>query len=372
MRKTQGVTIDTVEAAEKKGKDIGEVSQFTLMRWRFKENKLAVAGGIVLIIMYLIAALAPFLSPYDYDEIDTGRKYAAPTPISFVDGRLAICGLTQTLDKETFTWIYKPDCSQTFPIRLFRHGPPYKLFGISSDLHLFGVDPPGKILLLGADVQGRDVLSRLLQGSRISLTIGLLGVAISVVLGSILGTVSGYMGGFLDNLIQRFIEVIASIPQIPLWAALAAILPRDMPITQRYFYITLVLSLISWTGLARQVRGKVLAYRTLDYTLAARAAGASHMWIILTHMLPNTISHIIVVAAFGVPAAMLGETALSFLGLGMLPPAVSWGVLLRDAQQIQTVIQHRWLLAPAIAVILAVTCYQFLADGLRDAADPYA
>jgi peptide/nickel transport system permease protein len=227
-------------------------------------------------------------------------------------------------------------------------------------------------MLLGADVQGRDVFSRLLQGSRISLTIGLLGVAISVILGSILGTISGYSVGTVDNLIQRLIEVIASVPQIPLWAALAAILPREMSIIQRYFYITLVLSLISWTGLARQVRGKVLAYRTLDYTLAARAAGASHIRIILGHMLPNAISHIIVVAAFGVPAAMLGETALSFLGLGMLPPAVSWGVLLRDAQQIQTVIQHRWLLTPSIAVILAVTCYQFLADGLRDAADPYA
>jgi peptide/nickel transport system permease protein len=354
-----------------KRKDIGKVSQFTLMRWRFMDNKLSLAGGIVLVIMYSMAALAPFLSPYSYEEIDTDFAHAAPTVIRLIDGRPAICALAQSLDAERFTWIYEPDCTQTFAIRLLTRGDSYKLFGITSNIHLFGVDSPGRILLLGADALGRDMLSRLLQGSRISLTIGLVGVALSLALGSVVGTISGYMGGAIDNLIQRFIELLAAVPHVPLWAALATVLPRDMPITERYFAITIVLSLVSWTGLARQVRGKVLAYRTLDYTLAARLAGASHMGIILGHMLPNAISHIIVAAAFGVPGAMLGETALSFLGLGMLPPAVSWGVLLRDAQQVQAIVEHLWLLTPAVAVILAVTCYQFLADGLRDAADPY-
>jgi len=216
------------------------------------------------------------------------------------------------------------------------------------------------------------LLARVLEGSRISLTVGLIGVAIAVVLGSVLGTTSGYLGGGADNVIQRFIELLMSMPTLPLWAAFAAALPQDMSVVQRYFWITIVLSLIGWTSLARQVRGKVLSYRTLDYTLAARLAGASDMRIILTHMVPNAISHIIVVAALAVPASILGETALSFLGLGMLPPAVSWGVLLRDAQQIQVVEQHVWMLIPALAVILAVTCYQFLGDGLRDAADPYS
>jgi peptide/nickel transport system permease protein len=216
------------------------------------------------------------------------------------------------------------------------------------------------------------MLSRMIDGSRISLTIGLLGVGIAVLIGSILGTASGYLGGVADNLIQRFIELLMSMPTLPLWAAFAAALPQDMSVAQRYFWITIVLSFIQWTSLARQVRGKVMAYRTLDYTLAARLAGSSDMRIILTHMLPNAVSHIIVVAALAIPAAILGETALSFLGLGMLPPAVSWGVLLRDAQQLQVVEQHVWMLIPALAVIVAVTCFQFLGDGLRDAADPYS
>ncbi len=290
-----------------------------------------------------------------------------------VNGHPSVCGVTQALDKATLTFTYAIDCTKSYPIGFFTTGYEYNLLGvIPANAHLFGVDPSAKLYLLGADGQGRDLLARILQGSRVSLTVGLLGVAIAVVLGSVLGTASGYLGGVADNLIQRFVELLMSMPTLPLWAAFAAALPQDMSVVQRYFWITIVLSLIQWTSLARQVRGKVLSYRTLDYTLAARLAGASDMRIILTHMLPNAVSHIIVVAALAIPAAILGETALSFLGLGMLPPAVSWGVLLRDAQQIQVVEQHVWLLIPALAVILAVTCYQFLGDGLRDAADPYS
>ena len=368
-----GIALEDVREETKKGKDVGQVSQFELMRRRFFENKLSVAGGIVLILMYLIALFAPFLAPYPVDQLDSNSQFLSPTALHFVNGRPSICSVTQTLNASNFTWVYATDCSKAKPVRFFIQGAPYKIVGpIGSNVHLFGVDPPEKLFVLGSDGQGRDLLSRLLVGSQVSLTVGLVGVILVLFLGSILGTASGYFGGTIDNLIQRFIELISSIPTLPLWAALAAILPRDMPVAKRYFFITIVLAIVGWTGLARQVRGKVLAYRTLDYTNAARLSGSSHMKIILTHMLPNAISHIIVVAAFAVPGAIAGETTLSFLGLGMLPPAVSWGVLLRDAQSIQVIQQHPWLMFPALAVIVAVACYQFLGDGLRDAADPYS
>jgi peptide/nickel transport system permease protein len=307
-----------------------------------------------------------------------------------VNWRLGACGLKQTLNEANFTWVYTADCGKFYPLQFFVRGHSYRLVGLfPTDVHLFGLgqgagatvapaapgqaaERPPKLYLLGADAQGRDLFSRLLEGSRISLTVGLVGAALALVLGSVLGTASGYIGGSVDNLIQRFIELLTSIPHIPLWAAFAAALPRTMPVVQRYFLITIILSLIGWTALARQVRGKVMAYRTLDYTHAARLAGASNLRIILTHMLPNAISHILVAAAFAVPAGILGETALSFLGLGILPPAVSWGGLLKDAQQVQAVQEHAWLLIPAVPVILTVVCYQLLADGLRDAADPYS
>lgn len=367
----------TVEEAKGLGKpkqqDVGQISQFVLMRRRFMENKLSIAGLLVLVLMYVLAALAPFFSPLAADTLDSNAQFSAPTQVQIINGQPAICSVTQTLDDKNFAWVYTTDCSQAVPVQFFTHGFSYTILGIiPGDLHLFGVPSPAKLFLLGADGQGRDLLSRLLVGSGISLTIGLVGVAIVIVLGSILGTASGYLGGATDNLIQRIIELLSSMPTLPLFAAMAAALPQDMSVTDRFFLITVILSLIGWTGLARQVRGKVLAYRGLDYTNAARLAGASDSRIILTHMMPNAVSHIIVVAAFAIPFAILGETSLSFLGLGMLPPAVSWGVLLRDAQNLQSVVQHPWLLLPAIPVILAVTCYQLLADGLRDAADPYS
>lgn len=368
---TKGVALEDAKTIAK-GRDVGQLSQWYLMRRRFMQSKLSVFGGIALIVMYLIALLSPFLAPNQFDAHDSDFTWSAPTLPQLINGQLVMCGVSQTLDQATFTWVYAEDCGVTYPIKFLTHSYSYNLLGIQSDLHLIAVDPPAKLYLFGADALGRDVFSRVLEGSRVSLSIGLVGVAISVLIGSILGTASGYFGGAIDNLLQRFVELLQSMPTLPLWAALAAALPSTTSVIERYFLITIVISLVNWTGLARQVRAKVMAYRTLDYTNAARLAGASDFRIIMSHMMPNAVSHIVVVAALAVPATIIAETSLSFLGLGMLPPAVSWGVLLRDAQQLDAVIQHMWLLIPGLAVIVAVTCYQFLGDGLRDAADPYS
>jgi peptide/nickel transport system permease protein len=377
------------KARADKRRDISQIPQWRLMVRRFMQSKLSVFGLIVLAIMYVIALFAPFFAPYQYDQIDSNYQWAAPSEIGFVSSGLAMCGVSQRLDEVNFTWEYTTDCSQAVPIRFFVRGYEWQVLGLfPSTLHLFGVDAqeataevpadptapvpvPAKVYLWGADSQGRDLFSRVLQGSRVSLSVGLVGVIIATILGSIIGTASGYFGGAIDNVMQRIIELIQSMPTLPLYAAIAAALPRETTVTQRFLLITIVLSLINWTGLARQVRGKVLGYRSADYTSAARLAGASHSRIITSHMVPNAMSHIIVVAALAVPGAILGETALSFLGLGMLPPAVSWGVLLRDAQQVQTVTTYPWLMIPGAAVILAVLCCNLLGDGLRDAVDPY-
>ena len=381
-----GSADDTRAVAKTDKQDAGQMSQRQLMFRRFKQSKLALFGLIVLFFMYVMAAFSSFLAPYDYDAIDSSSSYKAPTKVVWAGGP-AVCGEVQTLDQANLEWKYANDCTKTYPIKFFNRSYPYKFFGlIPTNIHLFGVpeqkvDPnavptegqarPAKLYLFGGDKDGRDVFSRMLQGSRVSLTVGLVGVIFATVLGSILGTASGYFGGAIDNVMQRVIELIGSIPTIPLWAALAAALPGNISVVRRYFFITLILSLIAWTGLARQVRGKVLSYRTADYTSAARAAGGSHMRVILTHMIPNAMSHIIVVAALAVPATILAETTLSFLGFGMQAPAVSWGTLLQDAQSIAVVTRYPWLLLPGVAVVLALVCYQFLGDGLRDAADPY-
>ncbi len=352
--------------------DTSQISQGRLMVRRFMQSKLSVFGGIALIIMYLLALFAPFFAPYDINEIDTNYQWSGPSSLTFAGGWPGICGVKQTLDQKNFAWVYTKDCTQSNPIQLFVHGSTYSVLGLfNSDLHLFGVSKLAKIYIWGADSQGRDIFGRILVGARVSLSVGLVGVGFSTILGSILGTASGYFGGIIDNLMQRVIELISSIPTLPLYATIAATLPHDISVTQRFFLITVVLSLVTWTGLARQVRGKVLGYRGADYTSAARLAGASHTRVIMNHMLPNAVSHIIVVAALAVPGAILGETALSFLGLGMLPPAVSWGVLLRDAQQVQVVTTYPWLMIPGAAVIAAVLCFNLLGDGLRDAVDPY-
>lgn len=359
--------------------DVGRLSLWQLMWRRFLRNRLAVAGGIVLIVLYVLALLADFLSPYPYNKMSQDLMYLHPQPLQFLDAQGQfhlqpfVYGTQTVLDSFKFIWVHQPDYSQVYPIRFFVHGYPYKLFGlIPTDIHLFGVDEPGTIHVFGTDRLGQDLLARVLHGGRVSLSVGLIGVALTIVFGSLLGTASGYFGGVADTFIQRGIEVLMSFPQIPLWAAFAAALPPEWSSLKRYFAISIILSLVNWTGLARQVRAKVLAYREMDYTSAARAAGASDWRIIVVHMLPNALSHIIVVATLSIPGMILAETSLSFLGLGIQPPMVSWGVLLNDAQNVTVIILHPWLLIPGFFVILAVLAFNFVGDGLRDAADPFA
>lgn len=358
--------------------DIGNIPQWRLMVRRFKQSKLSVIALIVLIIMYIMVVLSDFISPYAHYELDTSASFAAPSKLQWTAQGPAIFGQKQTLDEVRFQWIYEEDPSIVYPIKFFVPGYQYWLLGvIPSTTHLFGIDVPGtvtpkpKMLLWGADKEGRDLFSRIMKGSQISMSVGFVAVFVSVVLGTLIGTASGYFGGAIDNAIQRVVELIQSFPDLPLFLALAAALPVDVPVVTRFFLVTLVIGLIGWTGLSRAVRGKVLAYRNADYTNAAKAAGASHWYIITKHMVPNTMSHVIVVAMLAIPAAIGTETALSFLGLGVLPPAVSWGLLLRDSQSIQAVLTYPWLLIPVAALVFAVMAFNLLGDGVRDAVDPY-
>lgn len=363
----------TTFAATGESSKIGEVSQGQLMVRRFKQSKLAIFSLIILGLLYLAAIFAPLLSPNDPVQVDQAYKYAAPSSLTWSGGP-AMCTVKQEIDPVNISTTYVKDCSNPIPLQIFGKGFEYKFLGlIPADRHLI-VAPEGeaKLLLFGADGNGRDIFARTLYGSRVSLSIGLLGVAIATVLGSVIGTWSGYAGGRTDNLIQRFIEVIMSIPTLPLWATMAAVLSPDMSVTKRYFLMTLILALVAWAGLARQVRGKVMGYAKSDYVAAAKSAGAKGPRIITTHLLPNSASHIVAVSMLAIPATIIAETTLSFLGIGMLEPAISWGVLLKDAQRIDVLQQYPWVLIPAVFVIIAVASFQLLGDGVRDAVDPYS
>lgn len=356
------------------------LTQGQLIWRRFLRNRLAVAGGIVLIIFYLVMVAFPgFFSTYDYTIQREDHIYVPPQWPQWIDEdgkfhlRPFVYGYTTELDFETFDWVHTLDKSQKYPIYFITRGDEYRLLGLfTCNIHLFGVEEPGSFFLFGTDDLGRDLFSRVLHGGQISLTIGLLGVTLTIILGSIMGTVSGYYGGVIDNVIQRIVELLMSFPDIPLWAALAAALPPEWSPAKTFFSISVILSLRNWTGLARQVRAKILAYREEDYALAAQAMGASDRRMILVHMLPNAASHIIVVATLSIPGMILAETSLSFLGLGIQPPIVSWGVLLQQAQQVSVVLERPWLLLPGLFVVFAVLSFNFLGDGLRDAADPYS
>jgi len=359
--------------------DVGRLSLWQLMKRRFLRNRLAMAGTVMLVILYLLALLADFFAPYHYLAKSQDYVLLPPQWPRFVDAegkfhsRPFVYGIETVLDTYNLRYMHKADPTQIYPIGFFVRGAKYKLLGlIPADIHLFGVQEPGTCYILGTDRLGQDLLARTLHGGRVSLTIGLVGVALTIMLGSALGTASGYYGGVTDTLMQRGIEILASFPQIPLWAAFAAAVPPEWSSLKRYFALSVILSLVNWTGLARQVRSKVLAYREMDYTSAARAVGASDWRIILIHMLPNALSHIIVVATLSIPGMILAETSLSFLGLGIQPPMVSWGVLLQDATNVTVIVLNPWLLIPGLFVIVAVLAFNFVGDGLRDAADPFA
>ena len=353
-------------------------SQWVLIWRKFRRHKLAMIGGAILMVMYVLAFFAPFVAPYTPTRQFKENLYTPPTTIHFVDDkgnfglRPFIYGTKKEIDNETLERRYVPDPSQKFYIQFLTKGEPYKLLGfISLDLHLFGVDEPGRVFVLGTDELGQDLFSRIFFGGQISLSIGLVGIAFSFILGCVIGGISGFYGGVVDLFIQRVIEFLISIPTLPLWLALSAALPNNWSQVQVYFAITIILALASWTGLARVVRGKILSTRNETYVKAAELAGASNARIIVKHLLPSFASYLIVSITLSVPGMILGETALSFLGLGLRPPVISWGVLLYNAQNVRTVAQYPWLLMPVLCVVLTVLAFNFLGDGLRDAADPY-
>lgn len=369
------VDISDPDAVENK---VFVASQYTLMWWRFRKHKLALISAIIIFTIYMIALFAEFLAPYDANFYSSRHQYAPPQRIYLIDdeGRLNlhVRNLTSELNPESLRREYVQDPEDIVPLRFLVKSEPYKLFGLLNwDVKFIGPeDPEARVYLLGADRLGRDMLSRLIYGTRLSMSIGLVGVFISLILGIILGGISGYFGGTVDNLIQRLIEFVMSMPSIPLWLGLSAAMPPQWSIIQVYFVITIILSLRGWTGLARVVRGRFLSLREEEFVMAAKLDGSKRMRIILLHMLPSFYSHIIASLTLAIPTMILAETALSFLGLGLRPPAVSWGVLLQEAQNVRSVITAPWLLAPALAVITAVMAFNFLGDGMRDAADPYA
>lgn len=356
-------------------------SQWQLMWRAFRKHRMAVAGSIFLLLIYVSTVLfCEILSPYNIDTVRADYSFAPPQLIRFYDTenrrfhlRPFVYGWTIEENPETWEDEYVADRESRYPLKLWVRGDEYKMWGLfRTDRHLFGVEEGGEIFLFGTDRLGHDLFSLTLYAGRISLSIGFIGVAISFVLGNLLGGISGFYGGTADMIIQRVIEFFISIPTIPLWMALAAALPPEWPPIRVYFGITIILSFLGWTGLARVVRGKLLELREEDFVMAAKLVGESDLGIIRRHLLPSFLSYLIVSLTLAVPGMILGETALSFLGLGLRPPVVSWGVLLSSAQNFQTVAIYPWLFFPALFVVAVVLSFNFIGDGLRDAADPYA
>ncbi|MCP4642887.1 MAG: ABC transporter permease [bacterium] len=386
-------------------------SQWRLMWWKFLDHRLAVASAMVLVLLYLVAVFCEFLAPHNPSLRSAGHSFAPPQRVHlFHEGSMHwpfVYPQVQQVDPDTLRRVYVSDRTRRIPISFFVKGDPYKLWAlIPMDRHFIGLDreaalnktptdpdaakgldltpnpqlatikqerdPDTLLYLMGADILGRDLFSRILYGSRISLSIGLVGVFMSLVLGVVIGGISGYYGGRLDVFIQRIIEILRSFPSIPLWLALSAAMPATWSQVRVYFCMTLILALIGWTGLARVVRGKILSLREEDYAMAAQVAGVKEFSILMRHLIPGFLSHLIVSVTLAIPGMVMAETSLSFLRLGLRPPTVSWGVLLQDAQNAQAIVYYPWLLWPIAFVIVTVLMFNFMGDGLRDAADPYS
>ncbi|MFN2131092.1 MAG: ABC transporter permease [Anaerolineae bacterium] len=374
-------TLEEVVARSEEEEKAFVATQWQLMWWKFRKHKMAMIGGALIIIFYLIAVFCEFVAPYAPDLPFIKYKFAPPTRLHLrdADGNWHapfVYRIVRTKDPETLRNLYNEDTTTRYPLRFFVHGTTYKLWALfPADLHLFGLDVAQQeqgIFLVGADRLGRDLFSRLCYGARISLSIGMVGVILSLTIGIMLGGVSGYYGGTVDTIIQRVIEFIRSMPATPLWMSLSAALPATWPVVRIYFGITIILSLISWTGMARVVRGRFLALREEDFVMSARLVGSSELRVIIRHMVPSFLSYIIASLTLSIPGVILSETGLSFIGLGLRAPAISWGVLLQEAQNLNSLALAPWVFAPGVAVILAVFAFNFLGDGLRDAADPYA
>ncbi|MDH4051092.1 MAG: ABC transporter permease [Rubrivivax sp.] len=351
-------------------------SQWRLMLWKLARHRVAVVSGIVLLLMYGSTLISEVLAPYDLHSRHTRFIYAPPQEVHwFHEGRFVgpfTYGLTKSLDMVKLKREYAEDKANRYPVRFFCAGDPYRFWGLfDASFHLVCPGEGGTLFLLGTDRLGRDVLSRVIHGTRISLTIGLLGIAISFGLGLFFGGIAGYFGGWVDTLVQRTIEVIRSFPELPLWMSLSAVLPVTWSPLFVYFGITIILAMLDWTNLARAVRSKLLALREEDYCTAARLMGARPSRIITRHLLPGFMSHLIAAATLSIPGMILGETALSFLGIGLRPPITSWGVLLSEAQNVNVVALYPWLMAPVVPVVVVILAFNFFGDGLRDAADPY-
>src|SRR5215216_1920607 len=346
------------------GKDaedrIAVASNWKLVWWRFRRHHLAMASAVLLIFMYLIVLVPDFFSTQDPERTDARQAFIPVQTVHlFDDGSFSpwVPAIVGKRNPTTLRMEWTTDAKRKVPVAFFGTGYKWKVFGLfETTRHLIvPVDPNQRIFLLGSDRLGRDQWSRIMHGTQTSMTVGLVAVALSVILGVVLGGISGYVGGKTDSVIQRLIELLQSVPTIPIWLA-----------------ITVILSLVGWTTLGREVRGRFLALREEDFVLAARLAGCSRMRIILRHMVPTFLSHIIATSSLAIPVMIINETSLSFLGLGIRPPAISWGVLLQEAQNIQTLALAPWLLIPGLVVIVAVLAFNLVGDGLRDAADPYS
>lgn len=372
--------VNAIPAKKDAGNAVYVAPAWKLTWWRFRKHKLALVSLWVVVLITLIAAMPEFFATQDPNATSARHAFVPPQTVQLIhEGRPAmpfVYGVVGQRDPRTLRMEWVIDTEVRYPVRLFTRGYAYRLFGlIPTDRHLIGftgasgTDIPN---LLGTDRLGRDQWSRLTYGTRISLSIGLVAVALSTILGILLGGISGYFGGLVDNVIQRVIELLQALPPIPVWLALSASLPREWPVTWVYFAITVILALLGWTRLAREVRGRFLSLREEDFVLAARLVGASRARVIFSHMVPSFTSHIIAATTLAIPLMILNETFLSFLGLGMRPPAISWGVMLQESQNLQSVVNAPWLMIPGLFVIVTVLALNILGDGLRDAADPYS